>query len=274
MSRILSSLDSNLVGRDNAGKLISRGGFRSGDHGKQFDVPSPSTVVQFDDFVGDVLNDPWNAVEGTDTTGSTQLVLAGAIGGALRLATGDDDANGTHLTDLTGVTSYLNWQASNGGLNVQARVKLSRITLAYLFIGFTDVITAEVPINGTNGADTIATTATDAVGFMFDTGMTTAGMRLVGVATDVDATIQNIGSTYSPVADDYATYRVELSTTGVASFFINGVQVGATMTGAVTAGADLTPCIYASNLDGTSAFNCDIDYIHVSMARAADGDAT
>lgn len=272
MSRILTSLHGREVGLDTNRKLLSRKGFISGDHGKQIALPSPDTISLFDDFLGDLLADEWAAVEGTDTTGASQAVLAGSIGGALRLTTGDDDANLTVLTDLSGVVGgYLNWQASNGGLAMQARVKTSRITLAYIFVGFTDSVSAEVPIQ-CNSGETLTTTATDAVGFVFDTAFTSDTWHLCGVANDVDATAQVL--TNAPVADDYTTLRVEVNASGVATFFINGVQVGTAMTGAVTAAADLTPAIYVSNTDGTSAITLDVDYIHVAMNRAADGDAT
>lgn len=276
MARILTSLKGRLLGLSNHStdgaqkgkqRLISVGGFASGDHGNQFRHPSPSTVVLHDDFLGDVLADEWNAVE-TDTDG-TQLVLAGGIGGTLRITTGNDDGNGVVLPDASGVTSYLNWQAVNGGLEMQARIKMSRITDAYLFVGFTDLITIEAPII-CNTAETITTTATDAVGIVFDTNFTADTFHLVGVANDVDATAQVLTS--APVADDYITLRVEVSAAGVATFFINGAAVGTPMTGAVTAATDLTPIVLASNQDGTSALTCDIDYIYVAMNRAADGD--
>lgn len=228
-------------------------------------------VTLFDDFLGDVLADPWNAVEGSDTD-ATQLVLAGGIGGILRLTSGNDDANGTQATDASGVTSYLNWQASNGGLMMQARIKVSRITNAYIFAGFTDVITAELPVISAASANTITTNASDAVGFMFDTNMTTDNWWLVGVANNTDATAQNAGS--APVADDFVTLTVKVDTSGRAFFYIGGTQVGTMMTGAVTATVDLTPCVYVSNADGTSAVTLDVDYIHVEMNRAADGGDT
>lgn len=279
MVQILTSLHGRKVGLAAEGttgaakgksRLVSGGGFISGEHGNQFDHPSPSKVVLFDDFLGDVLADEWAAVE-TDTDGA-QAVLAGGIGGVLRITTGNDDGNGVVLPDASGVTSYLNWQASNGGLVMQARVKMSRITDAYLFVGFTDLITIEAPVISAGSAETITTNATDAVGFVFDTNFTTDTFHLVGVANNTDATVQTL--TTAPVADDYATFRIEVNASGVATFFYNGSPVGSAMTGAVTAGVDLTPVVLASNLDGTSALNCDVDYIHVAMNRAADGDAT
>ena len=249
--------------------LVVPGGVVYGRDGLQIAAPSPYTVSLFDDFLGDVLQDPWNAVEG-DTDG-TQAVLAGGIGGVLRLTSGNDDANGTQATDASGVTSYLNWQASNGGLAIQARVKISRITNSYLFVGFTDVITAELPVISAGSAETVTTNATDAVGFLFDTNFTTDTFHLVGVAADTDATVQTL--TDAPVADDYLTLRVEVDASGGALFYINGKRVGAKMTGAVTPATDLTPAVYVSNADGTSTVTLDVDYIHVAMNRAADGDA-
>jgi hypothetical protein len=276
---ILTSLHGRAVGLGPEGTvgaakgkraLISKGGFRSGDRGKQVVLPSPDQVALFDDFLGDVLADQWNAVE-TDTDGA-QAVLAGGIGGTLRITTGNDDGNAVVLPDLSGVTSYLNWQASNGGLRMVARIKISRITLAYIFVGFTDLITIEAPVYAAGSVDTITTDADDAVGFMFDTGMATDTFHLVGVAATVDATRQAIST--APVADDYITLGLEVTAAGVATFFINGLQVGTPMSGAVTPGADLTPVIYASNTDGTSALTLDVDWVNVSMNRAADGDAT
>jgi len=281
--RILTSLHGRLVGlgkkfANGLQPLMSRGGFIAGDHGNQIELPSPRRVCLFDDFLGDLLADEWNAVE-TDTDGA-QAVLAGGIGGVLRITTGNDDGNAVVLPDLSGVTSYLNWQAANGDLVIQVRMKMSRITLAYAFIGFTDLITIEAPIYAAGSLDTITTDATDAVGFMFDTGMATDVWHLVGVANGTDAAIQTLSAAVvgaaqaAPVADDFATFRIEVTAAGVATFFINGKQVGTAMTGAVTPGADLTPVVYASNTDGTSALTMDVDYIHVAMNRAADGDAT
>jgi hypothetical protein len=277
--QILHSLYGRLLGLSRAGltgknkgkqQLISAGGFTSGSHPHQWHHPSPIKVVLRDDFLGDVLADEWNYVE-TDTD-ATGLVLAGGIGGVLQITTGNDDGNAVVLPDLAGITSYLNWQASNGGLEMEVRIKVSRITLAYLFIGFTDLITIEAPVISAGSVDTITTNATDAVGFMFDTAQSTDTYHLVGVANNTDATMQTI--TGAPVAADYETLRIEVSSAGAATFYRNGAQVGTTMTGAVTAATDLTPAVLASNTDGTSAITLDIDYVYVAMNRAADGDAT
>jgi hypothetical protein len=268
MSNILTSLHGKLAGLDSKGKLVTPGGFRSGANGKQVDAPSPSRVVFFDDFIGDVIADQWNYVEGTGNPADA-AILAGGIGGVVRVTTG---AAGTGLAaDLSQLTQALQWQASNGDLVFQARVKFSAITTCSLFLGFTDVVTLEAPVIGATGT-TITTNATDAVGFLFDTTLTSAFWQLVGVANDVDATRQS--TTVAPVAAQYQTFRIEVSTTGVATFFINGVQVGTAMSGAVTPGTDLTPTLSAGKLSVAAAMTMDLDYVHVAMDRGLDGTAT
>jgi hypothetical protein len=155
---------------------------------------------------------------------------------------------------------------------MQARLKLSAITTCYVFVGFTDLAASlEAPIESAASADTLTSNATNAVGFMFDTRMATDNWWLVGVKADTDATHQNTG--LAPVADDYATLRVEVATDGTATFFYNGVQVGTAMANAITAATDLTPTINVSKTSVAASMTADVDYVHVSMSRAADGDA-
>jgi hypothetical protein len=263
MAKILTSLHGKLLGLDSLGRLIAPKGVVAGDHGSQVASPSPSTVSWFEDFLGDVIPDQINVVEGTDSATSDFAVLASGLGGVGRFTTGD--AGTGAAADFPQITQYLNWKAANGNLCFEARFKLSRITNAYAFLGFTDVITLEAPIVSAASADTITTNASDAVGFLFDTRQTTDVWHLVGVAADVDATRQ--ATSYAPVADTYETFRIELSATGVATFYRNGVQVGTSMSGAVTAATLLTPTVMVGNTSGTSSFTADLDYIHTSMAR-------
>jgi hypothetical protein len=243
--------------------LVKSGSIVAGDVGGQIYYPSGQRIAIFDDFIGDAMDARWNIVEGTDSATSAESILAGGIGGVLRLTTGDA---GTGLAaDMIQLTQALQWQASNGDLVIEVRAKLSAITVCYCFIGFTDVTTLEAPIESAGSANTLTSNATDAVGFMFDTRMTDDNWWLVGVATNVDATHQNMGA--APVADTYATFRVEVSSAGVATFYYNGAQVGTAMTGAVTAAADLTPTIAVSKTATAASMTMDNDYIHVSMLR-------
>jgi hypothetical protein len=244
-------------------RLRAKGGFAAGTRGKQRRFGGPATVEFFDDFVGDVIADQWNVVEGTDSATSDAAILAGGIGGVLRVTTGDA---GTGLAaDMIQLTQALQWQASNGGLRCEARFKLSAITTCYVFFGFTDLVTLEAPVISASSANTITTNASDAVGFMFDTNMSTDNWWLVGVANNTDATAQNTGS--APVADTYAVFAIEIDSAGTATFFYNGVAVGTKMTGAVTPGTDLTPTLAVGKLSVAASMTLDLDYFHVSMDR-------
>lgn len=260
MSRILTTLHGGLVGLNDKRQLQCGKGFRSGEHGSQRTHGSPSTVEFWDDFVGDVIADQWNVAVGTDTLPPSAAILAGGIGGQLKMIGGND---GTIGADLVMLTQALQWQASNGGLAIEARFNMDRITTAYCFFGFTDLVTVEAPI--TVSGTTYTTNASDAVGFLFHTAATTDTWHLTGVAANTDATAQVL--TTAPAANTFATYRVELSATGVATFFINGVQVGTAMSGAVTAATDLTPVLAFASESGTTSMNGYVDYVHVSMDR-------
>ena len=270
MSRILTSLHGRILGLDSDGKLVCPGGFRSGDHGSQFDLPSPSIVTRFDDFTGGsqafstTIIDGWRSRKGSDGA-CVDWTVTPAVGGTCVGTIGSTTAS----MAVSGIQldAGLDWKANQGGLVLQARVKLSQITTIAAFIGFTDQTGAlEMPINSAASADTLTTTATDAVGFMFDTSMSTDNWWLTGVATDVDATAQN--STFAPVADTYETLRIELTTAGVASFFRNGIQVGTAMSGAVTATVALTPVIAGFNRTTTGTPTITADYVGVSGNRA------
>lgn len=264
MSRTLTSIHGRKVGLDHDGNLLCPQGFKIGGHGKQNILASVNDVVIFDDFTDGFGTGRWLATEGTDAATSSAAILAGGIGGVLRLTTGD--AGTGYAADAEQITQNdLYWQASNGRLVFEARVKLSQITEAYAFLGFTDTTALEAPIISAASANTLTTNASNAVGFMFDTRMATDNWWLTGVAADADATAQDSGG--APVADTYETFRIELTMGGVAVFYRNGLQVGASMSGALTAAADLTPVFTVSKISTAANMTMDVDYIHVAMAR-------
>ena len=123
----------------------------------------------------------------------------------------------------------------------------------------------EMPVNSAGSVDTITTNATDAVGFMFDTNQATDNWWAVGVANDVDATLQNLA--VAPVAATYETLRIDVSTAGVATFSRNGAVIGSTMSGAVTATVALTPVIAGFTRAAGSA-TIDAEFVRVSAVRA------
>lgn len=226
-------------------------------------VGSPAKVAMFDDFLGDVIADQWNYTEGTDSATSASAILAGGAGGVLRITSGDA---GTGLAaDGICLATELQWKAANGGLVAEARLKISRITTAHLFFGFTDVATLEVPIEASGTADGLVSNGSNSVGILFDTRMTNDMFWLTGVKGDTDATAQN--TSIAPVADTYVTLTVSLDALGVAVFAINGVTVGTAMTNAVTPATALTPVLSFGPTSVAASITCDVDYIGVSMNR-------
>lgn len=191
--------------------------------------------------------------------GSDAQAVDPAISGSnLVLATGDAGtgfaADGSQAIGDTG------YDLSAGALVFEARVKTSDITDVAIFVGFTDQkASLEIPIESAASANTITTNATDAVGFMFDTDMSTDNIWLVGVDSDSDATPAN--SALAFVADTYRTLRVELTTTGTATFYIDGAAIGSTMANA-TAATTLYPTIAAAARD-TTARTITVDYLYV-----------
>lgn len=265
MSRIRTSLHGRQLGIDHDNRLLAPEGIVLGNNGKQRLLGGPNTVALYDDFLTGLNTGTWKLTEGTDSATSTAAILAGGIGGVLRLTTGDAGsgiaADGNQLSQ-----NHLMWQASNGSLVFETRVKMSAITTCYAFIGFTDqVASLEAPIISAGSANTITTNASDAVGFMFDTRMTDDNWWLTGVKGDTDATHQD--TTYAPVAGTYETFRIEVTADGDAVFYRNGLQVGTRMDDAITAATDLSPVILVSKISVTASMTMDIDYIHVGMNR-------
>lgn len=273
MKQILTSIhDSNTLGLAHDSSVIARqglhvGGGKGGSVYGQMPVPSPRHIVDFEDFLRDFdSTSNWLVTVGNASGTPTAARLAGGMGGVLRMTTGND---GTLAADSVQMTKRVRMlQASNGGLTFETRIKISAITQAYIFVGLTDTVAAalEAPIISAASANTLTTNATDAVGWMFDTRMSTDKWWLTGVAGDTDATAQNSG--YAPVADTYEILRIALDTRGNATFYRNGVKVGTIMSGALTASADLTPVITVATTTGTTAKTLDIDYIMCAMDRA------
>lgn len=220
-----------------------------------------SVVTMYDDFLGKAIGATWDVQKGSDGS-AANFAFNAATSGTVRATTGAG-AGGTMAVNGVQLDHALNWVASQGNLVFEAKVKISAITNISVYVGFTDQLAAlEAPV--TLSGTTFTTNATDAVGFLFDTNATTATIRCVGVANDVDATMQNTGLAY--VAATYKTFRIEISSAGVATFYIDGVQVGTGMTGAVTTSIPLTPVV-SGFATAAASRTIDVDYILCQQTR-------
>ncbi len=225
-------------------------------------IPNPRLYTQvFDDFLGDVIADQWNVQVGNDSLPPSAAIVVG-LNGFVRLTTGND-AGASHATNGVQLEGQLNWQADQGNLVFEVKLKSNAVTALALFVGFTDQVAAlEFPATLTT--TTFTTNAADAVGFLFDTNATTDTIRLVGVKATVDAVHQDTG--YALVADVYTTLRVEVDELGNATFFRNGVKVGTQMVNAVSPDVPLVPVI-ATFSETTTSRLVDVDYVIVGQSR-------
>jgi hypothetical protein len=245
------------------------GGFAQDFDVNRFDMPSvygSGQIRLYDDFLGDVIADQWNCRLGTDPQCITATISA-AVGGEVAMTTGDDVA-GSMAVNGVQLDSNLNWRGTVGVEMVfEVRVKLNAITNVALFVGLTDQVAAlEMPFTLAAG-DALTSNATDAVGWLFDTGADTDNWWLVGVANDVDATKQN--SAIAPVAGTYETLRVQVLYDGSAVFYRNGIKVGTTMTGALRSyptAPTMTPVIAAFSRSTASRL-VTADYVYLQQNR-------
>jgi hypothetical protein len=267
----VQSLPNQFTAGPNNEFQVARGVIELGPVGGQLNLAGGARkVVMFDDFLGGsqalstTIIDGWRSRKGSDGQ-CVDWTITEAVNGTVVGTIGDSTAS----MAVSGIQldRGLDWKANQGGLIFEAKVKMSAIADISVFIGFTDQVGAlEMPIHSAASANTITTNATDGVGFMFDTSMDADTWWLVGVANNVDATAQNTGT--APVADTYATFRIELSAAGVATFYYNGTAVGSAMTGALTATVALTPVIAGFNRTTSGTPTLTADYVHVSADRA------
>ena len=227
--------------------------------------------VLFDDFHGTWLitdagpADQWSSTAGNGTTPVIATTVTAALNGEVTMKSASDDgANSANNATFTSIG--LAYQADQGGLANEVRVKIDDITEAYLFVGFTDVIstTVESPITFTDGTDTLIADAGDACGIVFTGDSTTQEWAQGGVkATAVTA---GSFSGTAPVNDTYVVLRVEVSATGGCRGFVNGTAIAAETADAITATTAVTPSIVVGNTAAAQTI-ATIDYIKVEQNR-------
>ena len=210
------------------------------------------------DFLGPVIPPELTLTAGSDSPVGGAITVA--AGGKYRLTTGDSGAS--VAADGVQITTSLNWKASLGGLYGAALLSISAIAAVRCFVGFTDTVALEAPATLTT--TTITTVADDCVGFLFDTGATTDTIRLVGSAATVDATAQDTANAWA--AATATLFEVFVTSAGVATFFIDGTQVGTAMTAALTAATAVAFTVYVQSLT-TNSKTLDIDALAVGMNR-------
>jgi hypothetical protein len=225
-------------------------------------ISNPAKFVTFmDDFLGDVLEDPWSGAKGTNGSAVVPAINA-QVGGVVRLVSGPTT---TVAESISSLTHGLNWEAAQGGLYLETRIKLvTSVADVCVNVGFSDTLattTLEEPI--TLSGTTLTTNATNAVVFVFDTAATNDNWHIQGVKADTDTALNNTG--VGLTADAWVKLAIAVDSAGGAEFFINDVSYG-TVANAVTATTDLTPIITIMSRT-TATRTIDADYVFVTASR-------
>lgn len=269
MKRVLRSIYGQYIGTVDDFRIMCQQGIITGPWGNQMPQGDTNNYVNFDDFDGATLLGTWSVLKGSDAA-AANFACNGGIGGTILGTTG------ATTTTMAGsgiqVTSHLNLKAQGAGaaastnnLEFNARVQTSLITGLALFVGLTNQVAAlQMPIQGAGGGNGFTGNAADAVGFLYDTTMTTPGWWMVGNKAAALAVGQNSG--FLPVANVYDQLAISVDQLGNATFFRNGIQVGVTMANAVTPTVALAPVIAAFDRIAASK-NIVGDYIMASMNR-------
>jgi len=210
-------------------------------------------VRYFEDFLDDTLN-TFATTENHDS-GGTVTIKSEVAGGVLSIYS--DGTNG----DIQNAFGANNWTPSTMGTIVfESRVKLDTLSQG-CFVGLSDDNASdEIPIDYDDG--TLTTTATDAVGFVFDSGKSSSYWYMVGVKAGVDQ--GPTACAVPPVITVWQTLRVVVEKSGAATFYIDGKYQG-TLATALTASTVLCWAL-AQKANGTAA-TLDSDYVFVEGAR-------
>lgn len=240
------------------------------------------SAIFFDDFMGGIATETWDAVGVQATTGVRFAYVAaaggadGGHGGWIKgtTGTGDDDMEG-----LFGQS--LNWTSllsrTDGMLTFEARLCLPVITTVACVAGFTDAITETSAGNLFNLSGTTAGTQvpTDAAVWFYDTDATTDVFYGQGTANDVDTAYAAYAVGVAPPTDDPFTVRIEIDSAQVGYFSMSGTGTDRgdlTPRGAV-AGCGrstiaMTPLIGITARDGTDSLSIEADYVFCAAPRS------
>ena len=231
-------------------------------------------VQWFEDFLGIDPDATW-AAGGFDIGNvSVTSVNEGSVENTVD-ETGGVVAFTTDTADNDNVALYYSpVQPSNGGAEMEARIKVSSLTNS-MFVGFTETLAKDTPVmpaefatatmtyNGTGGM----------VGLQYDVDGTTddwracmgdAGAASGGSGNGTRAT-PILGEGYAVTADRWDIIRVELRTNGSADVFLNGKLVK-TFTAGLTPADLFHPVIFAENRDGNARV-LEVDYFYCSSSR-------
>ena len=208
--------------------------------------------------------DKWLTTKGSGTSTAVATTVAAALCGEVTLKSASDD--GATSANMSAFTSVgLAYKANQGGLAVEARIKLDVVATGYIFVGFTDALSTTVNAPIFLVAADIDSDAANACGVCYDADGTTKQFFHGGVKANTDTVPVYSGTL--PVAGTYFTVRAEVSAAGAIRGYVNGVPIGTgPVANSVTITTALTPAIIVGNRSAAQVI-ATIDYIKVEMNR-------
>lgn len=205
--------------------------------------------VYFNDFDGAAV-DETHDIDVNEAHGGTGAIAA-IDNGAYRLASSTTD------NDKAEAATGLYWKARNNCV-MEARVKVDNVDTVGINVGFSDAPEeANDQIAFEINVATVTDRCSNGVCFAYDTDATTKRWYIVNTKADAEG---GTLTSFTPAADTYEVFRIELDASGNATYYRNGVAVGYKVN-AVTATTALTPYVAVISRAGTAARNLDIDYI-------------
>jgi hypothetical protein len=162
------------------------------------------------------------------------------------------------------------FRAADGGVVMEARLKVAAITTSALFVGFTETLDATTPVMPAEFATaTMTYNGTGAiVGLQWDADGTTNDWRAVfgdGGAVKSNADANGTRAYEAAVNDEWDVIKVEVSADAVARVWLNG-RVIKEITSAVTTTDLLFPVVMVENRSGASNA-LEIDYAFADGGR-------
>lgn len=177
--------------------------------------------------------------------------------------------------DNCAVYTEAKYRPADGGIAMEARVKLASATTGALFVGFTETMSKASPVMPLEfGTATMAYNGSGGIaGMVFDPGATTndwmAGAGDGGVvAKNADANGTRVASKglSSLVADSWDVIRVEIDPTGKADIYLaqasGGLKLIKSVKDAVTPTDLFYPCVMGETRS-SAAIVLEIDYFNV-----------
>jgi len=227
-------------------------------------------VQLFDDFHGvwsvaaAHIAERWGSTAGAGTGNAVATTVANSLGGEVTLQSASDD--GTHAQNCsTFGGANLGWRADQGNMALEARLKISDVSEAVLFVGFSDALhtTVELPIYLLAGD--IDSDADNAAGVGYDVDGSTLEFFHGGVKATADTAPVFAG--VAPVDNVYFRVRVQIDNQGRVQGYINGTAIpGGRVNNAVTVTTPLSPLIVIGNRSANQV-TATIDYVLVEQDR-------